>query len=517
MKFIYGCYTSYHEKGRKNQIGANVGDGIGALLGRIESTFKLRHVGIGFVWAWLYCVYGTPVLFDTTGVSINADGSWIVSAATVVVAFFAGGFAFRRKRVGPRSPLPILAPSALSLGTLLSLLGPSMGEVAVVSGGVLTGAGYALTSILWAMALASVDVEELEAAIPLSTFVTLFCSLIIPALQTEVAAVVSAVLPLISGALLIECFRKDGAAPTRDVASGARSDRTSGEWRRNESGRRHDRTWVPYLLKVSVLLLVIYLVIGWEAANFSSSNAFSLLNYDLASLVSNFAAVLFAILLVLFSKRVSFSGLFRWVMPFLIASLALFLFPGSFAHFGTSVINSTCDTLIEVLLFLFVLSLAKTHGASAALCIGLANGFVQVGVLAGNLLGRFSAEAAAPFDLHSIGLALIALVALAMIAIPQKDPVADDLSAAGSSLAADSVDEALARACLRIQKRCGLSDRETEIAVLLAKGRTRPYIREQLFISTNTVATHIKHIYGKLGIHSKEELIDMVNSEASAK
>ncbi len=494
-----------------------MGDGIGALLGRIESTFKLRHIGIGFVWAWLYCVYGTPILFDTTGVSINADSSWIVSAATVIVAFFVGGFAFQRKRVGPRSPLPILAPLALSLGTLLSLLGPSMGEVAVVGGGVLTGVGYALTNILWAMALASVDVEELEAAIPLSTFVTLFCSLIIPALQTEVAAAVSAALPLISGALLVVCFRKDYAASAWGATSGTQLSCTSTCGRQNESGCWHNGDWMSYLLKVSTLLLVIYLVIGWEAANFSSNNAFKVMSYDLASLVSNFAAVLFAILLVLFSKRVSFSGLFRWVMPFLIASLALFLFPGSVAHFGTSVINSTCDTLIGVLLFLFVLSLAKTHGASAALCIGLANGFVQVGVLAGNLLGRFSAEAAMPFDLHSAGLVLIAAVALAMIAIPQKDPAADDSPSIGSSLTANSVDEALARACLRIQERYGLSDRETEIAVLLAKGRTRPYIREQLFISTNTVATHIKHIYGKLDIHSKEELIDMVNSEASAK
>ncbi|MEC4294912.1 helix-turn-helix transcriptional regulator [Adlercreutzia shanghongiae] len=492
-------------------------DGIGALLGRIESTFKLRHIGIGFVWAWLYCVYGTPTPFDTTGVSINADGSWVVSAAAVVVAFFVGGFAFRHERVKPRSPLPILAPLALSLGTLFSFLGSVMGEVAVVSGGVLTGVGYALTSILWAMALAPVDIEELEAAIPLSTLVTLVCALIIPALQTEVAAVVIAALPLVSGALLIVCFRKDGVASMPDAASGAQAGLVSEEARQGESGHRLDRAWMRYLLRVSVLLLVIYLAIGWEAANFSSSNTFRVLNYDLVSLVSNSAAVLFAILLVLFSKRVSFSGLFRWVMPFLVVSLALFLLPGSFVRFGTSVINSTCDTLIEVLLFLFVLSLAKTHDASAGLCIGLANGFVQAGVLAGNLLGRFSASAAAPFDLQTMGLALIALIALAMIAIPQKDPVVDDPSTAGSSLAVDSVDEALARACLRIQERYGLSDRETEIAVLLAKGRTRPYIREQLFISTNTVATHIKHIYQKLNIHSKEELIDMVNSEASSK
>ena len=58
------------------------------------------------------------------------------------------------------------------------------------------------------------------------------------------------------------------------------------------------------------------------------------------------------------------------------------------------------------------------------------------------------------------------------------------------------------------------ADRETEIAFLLARGYSRPYIREKLFISKNTVATHIRHIYGKLGIHSKEELIDLATEAA---
>lgn len=65
-----------------------------------------------------------------------------------------------------------------------------------------------------------------------------------------------------------------------------------------------------------------------------------------------------------------------------------------------------------------------------------------------------------------------------------------------------------------LQKKFGLSDRETEIAFLLARGYSRPYIREKLFISKNTVATHIRHIYGKLGIHSKEELIDLATEAA---
>ena len=44
----------------------------------------------------------------------------------------------------------------------------------------------------------------------------------------------------------------------------------------------------------------------------------------------------------------------------------------------------------------------------------------------------------------------------------------------------------------------------------LARGRSQTYIREALFLSKNTVATHVRRIYTKLDVHSKQELIDLV-------
>lgn len=56
----------------------------------------------------------------------------------------------------------------------------------------------------------------------------------------------------------------------------------------------------------------------------------------------------------------------------------------------------------------------------------------------------------------------------------------------------------------------GLTSRETEIMRLLARGRTSPFIQEELVLSRNTVKTHVRHIYTKLGIHSHQELISKV-------
>ena len=60
-----------------------------------------------------------------------------------------------------------------------------------------------------------------------------------------------------------------------------------------------------------------------------------------------------------------------------------------------------------------------------------------------------------------------------------------------------------------IASRCELTDRETDILILLAKGKTTPAIATSLFISENTVKMHRKKIYRKMEIHKKQELMDM--------
>jgi DNA-binding CsgD family transcriptional regulator len=58
-----------------------------------------------------------------------------------------------------------------------------------------------------------------------------------------------------------------------------------------------------------------------------------------------------------------------------------------------------------------------------------------------------------------------------------------------------------------------LSPREAEVLLYLAMGRSDSYIAEVLFISKNTVKGHIKNIYRKLNIHSKQELLDLFQNE----
>jgi DNA-binding CsgD family transcriptional regulator len=65
-------------------------------------------------------------------------------------------------------------------------------------------------------------------------------------------------------------------------------------------------------------------------------------------------------------------------------------------------------------------------------------------------------------------------------------------------------------ACHEIAKIYELSARETEVLILFGRGRDLPYICEHLYISKPTTNTHIRHIYEKIGIHSKQELLDLL-------
>ncbi len=55
-----------------------------------------------------------------------------------------------------------------------------------------------------------------------------------------------------------------------------------------------------------------------------------------------------------------------------------------------------------------------------------------------------------------------------------------------------------------------ISKREREIMELIVAGKSNKEIEEQLFISVNTVKNHIYHLYQKLGINSRSQLMHLV-------
>lgn len=76
-----------------------------------------------------------------------------------------------------------------------------------------------------------------------------------------------------------------------------------------------------------------------------------------------------------------------------------------------------------------------------------------------------------------------------------------------------SVDEAVERSIERAADAYRLTKREKEIVVLLCQGRTLQFCADKLGISLNTVRGHTKRLYAKLDVHSKEEMLDVLQQQ----
>ena len=66
--------------------------------------------------------------------------------------------------------------------------------------------------------------------------------------------------------------------------------------------------------------------------------------------------------------------------------------------------------------------------------------------------------------------------------------------------------------CRRFAAEHGLTPRQLEVLALLGRGRTAKTIQEKLVVSESTAKTHIYNIYQKAGVHTQQELIEMLDA-----
>lgn len=98
---------------------------------------------------------------------------------------------------------------------------------------------------------------------------------------------------------------------------------------------------------------------------------------------------------------------------------------------------------------------------------------------------------------------------LSLSSFPTETSIVEDADIEGET----RLESPWKNACRQIAEQYRLSPRETQIFMLVAKGRNADYIQSKLIISTHTAKTHIANIYHKLAIHSAQELLDLVEEQ----
>lgn len=187
----------------------------------------------------------------------------------------------------------------------------------------------------------------------------------------------------------------------------------------------------------------------------------------------------------------------------------------------------------DLLIWAIIIALSYQSGKALLQTICLVQAVDQGGIFAGTLLAAIEGvESSLALIFAALGVATMLLVMGLLVRnrslieklshtdfemVTEDDAPAVDLPASESSLLTEpaGVSEAavaLEQSLSEVAGRYFLSAREVDILSLLLAGRSGPYIADHLCISANTVKTHIRHIYTKLDVHDRQELIDLVRT-----
>lgn len=71
----------------------------------------------------------------------------------------------------------------------------------------------------------------------------------------------------------------------------------------------------------------------------------------------------------------------------------------------------------------------------------------------------------------------------------------------------------LEQTCLLLAEDFHLTQRERDVLLLIASGKSRSEAAAELYVTTNTVKTHLRNVYTKLGTHSREELMQFIEHQ----
>lgn len=80
---------------------------------------------------------------------------------------------------------------------------------------------------------------------------------------------------------------------------------------------------------------------------------------------------------------------------------------------------------------------------------------------------------------------------------------------------ADMRQAAMRRSAEEVGRQFMLSEREVDVLALYALGWTQKRVAEELYISPGTAHAHVKRIYAKTGMHSRQEVLDYMREYAS--
>ncbi len=445
----------------------------------------------------------------------------------VVFASLAGN---RRRRTANVQPGPETAHASSALRTtiphaldLAACLGMSLSSALVVSpalfgwdphcalvGSIVAGLGIGWSYIRWAISLSHCELRDLIRYIFAGCIVWTVGRTIAFALPLAAGTVFAAAVPLLSGAMLAAMSKTDSTGlPHKIIASRATGAKSGGETAASAVGSAlshpHDGSFSTGKLWVVIVVLTLnnQLILGGTMPYLGNLSGV----YPIKALFT--VALSCLVLIWTLKTRLPFDFVLLWRGLYMLAAFALLIISLGLEGPVLWIASSIAADMLIPILWLTICTVAHHTPIPSYFVAGVGLGAYGLASFAGQLIGRTVPALLGLAPLCTV-LLFVLFIVLALC-LDSRNPdllqLFDDLR--GRQLSLTDLQAVNAR-CAEVGAEHRLTPRETEVMQMLCAGRSRSYIAETLFISENTVKTHSDRLYKKLGVHSREELQELV-------
>ncbi|MDR1183582.1 MAG: helix-turn-helix transcriptional regulator [Coriobacteriales bacterium] len=462
---------------------------------KINAYHILVATSFACYWLWTFCVLIAKFIPQRISTSAFED-SWFWSTlghimGLLLVAALARSYA----PFGDKKVVVIGSPCICLLGYTFLLYSSMIGEGAVgclLLGSLLTGLGNAGLLVCWCESYtAGYSGGMSRFTIAVATLLAMAIIILISFLPSSIQQIVLAVTPFLTMTITRLSLR---TSPHRRIYT---------EVRRSSD-------YSPYF---AVFCLTYTLPLGFFQMHFTSGIELSD-PYWLQLLAPSLLFVIaFVIVDAMLTRLFKTSILVKIIVPATIAGLLLLsLFDANTLPGGTLIYSS--QQFMAIFFYSLFAALAAREQTAAAHIFAIGVVFMDTGYVAGQLLGEI-ARGLLYGHVLEITLGIVYVVALVGVFVLPRVSEALTNKRQTQTLRASfdttqQVDKDVLFAIEQIAKQHQLTAREKEMLGFLVRGKSVPAIARETFLSQNTVKTHVSHIYLKLAIHSRDELIGYI-------
>lgn len=469
----------------------------------------MLSLGFGLHWAWVYAttIDSQRIFFSGADPTSTSLAFYTISLVFLIVTSAGCGiWSMIRNKVGDAATVPdyrwvVLIAGVIDVcgtgGLLFADCAHWQSTIVLVYAATMTGIGSALLLVLWGEAYGRNDSKTvvLNASIGLASAFLIYVA--IAGMPTPFGAIICTIIPIPEALLLRKALAR--RSPSIPVFN-----------KRNfKRGRYVVRLGIPILIFGFSLGILRELSVKEISQNASGAWQLVMIGGALVALVLIVASML------VFSK--TSRGFFY--RPMFLASLVAvaLLSTGAALPELSPIILLVAYICFEVLIWSALAEQAYDLKIPAIMVFGMGKALLSTGTLLGAANLKINATLSASFAFGSTAFALFLIITMvaAYCFWPQEKDIRKEILPPRTKKEPErevlgTVDHDIGMACSKLADDHALSTREAEILYLLARGRNTSFISEELFISINTVKSHVRHIYQKLGVHSQQALIDMM-------